>query len=113
MWNEHLASRIDRELYTDDRLGDQNQSDQDQGDQDQGEQDQQNNQENYFDNHDVLGDSKDGFDDLVYNFDENYVNLDDHVLDALHQLDGVNVVRLQVLQEGAQGPLVSLKRHFL
>ena len=103
MWNEHLASRIDRELYTDDRLGDQ----------DQDEQDQQNNQENYFDNHDVLGDSKDGFDDLVYNFDENYVNLDDHVLDALHQLDGVNVVRLQVLQEGAQGPLVSLKRQFL
>ena len=98
MWNEHLASRIDRELYTDDRLG---------------EQDQQNYQEYYFDNHDVLGDSKDGFDDLVYNFDENYVNLDDHVLDALHQLDGVNVVRLQVLQEGAQGPLVSLKRQFL
>ena len=103
MWNEHLASRIDRELYTDDRLGDQDQS----------EQDQQKNQEYYFDNHDVLGDSKDGFDDLAYNFDENYVNLDDHVLDALHQLDGVNVVRLQVLQEGAQGPLVSLKRHFL
>ena len=103
MWNEHLASRIDRELYTDDRLGDQDQS----------EQDQQNYQDYYFDNHNALGDSKDGFDDLAYNFDENYVNLDDHVLDALHQLDGVNVVRLQVLQEGAQGPLVSLKRHFL
>ena len=50
MWNEHLASRIDRELYTDDRLGEQDQS----------EQDQQNNQEYYHDNHDVLGDSKDG-----------------------------------------------------
>ena len=46
-------------------------------------------------------------------FEHNDDNLDDHVLDALHKLDGVNVVRLQVLQESAQGPFMPLKRPFL
>ena len=46
-------------------------------------------------------------------FEHNDDNLDDDVLDALHKLDGVNVVRLQVLQESAQGPFMSLKRSFL
>ena len=35
-------------------------------------------------------------------------DLDDHVLDALHQLDRVNVVRLQVLEKGTERPFVAL-----
>ena len=45
-----------------------------------------------------------------HNFDDNDDNLDDHVFNALHKLDSVNVVGLQVLQESAQRPFVSLKR---
>ena len=34
--------------------------------------------------------------------------LDDHVFDALHQLHCVNVIGLEVLEEGAEGPFVTL-----
>ena len=81
MWDEHLARRVNGELHADDRLYDPNYH-----------------PGREFDNYDHLFEHNDD------------LNLDDHVLDALHKLDSVNVVRLQVLQESAQGPFMSLKK---
>ena len=79
MWDEHLARRVNGELHADYRLYDPNYH-----------------PGREFDNDDHLFEHNDD------------LNLDDHVLDALHQLDRVDVVRLQVLEKGTQRPFVAL-----